>query len=56
MRESKSFLLSLVKCVCVAFVAVADRRYTYTVCTYYSTTPYYYLLTYVCRLVRGRPL
>ena len=25
---------SLVKCVCVAFVAVAGRRYTYTVCTY----------------------
>ena len=23
------------KCVCVAFVAVAGRRYTYTVCTYY---------------------
>ena len=27
--------LSLVKCVCVAFVAVAGRRYTYTVCTYF---------------------
>ena len=26
--------LSLVKCVCVAFVAIAGRRYTYTVCTY----------------------
>ena len=25
--------MSLVKCVCVAFVAVAGRRYTYTVCT-----------------------
>ena len=26
--------MSLVKCVCVAFVAVAGRRYTYTVCTF----------------------
>ena len=25
--------VTLVKCVCVAFVAVAGRRYTYTVCT-----------------------
>ena len=23
------------RCVCVAFVAVAGRRYAYTVCTYY---------------------
>ena len=28
---------SLVKCVCVAFVAVAGRRYTYTVCTEKTT-------------------
>ena len=28
---------SLVKCVCVAFVAVAGRRYTYTVCTHLLT-------------------
>ena len=27
--------LSLVKCVCVASVAIAGRRYTYTVCTYF---------------------
>ena len=25
--------VTFVKCVCVAFVAVAGRRYTYTVCT-----------------------
>ena len=30
--------LSLVKCVCVAFVAIAGRRYTYTVCTYLLIT------------------
>ena len=32
--------LSLVKCVCVAFVAIAGRGYTYTVCTHRN-----YLLT-----------
>ena len=26
-------ILSFVKCVCVAFVAVAGRRYAYTVCS-----------------------
>ena len=31
--------MSLVKCVCVAFVAVAGRRYTYTVCTTYLPSP-----------------
>ena len=31
-------LSSLVKCVCVALVAIAGRRYTYTVCTTTAAT------------------